>query len=224
MYNQPSKFVTGDYMEVFYLDDDRYLLFLGDVSGHSLASAYFMGMVRSMIDGLTKSRKYSLQEIFNSINTVLCDKQSASSFMTLCAIEITFSPKKKSKHISLSYINAGQHSPVVYLKESRELVELSGNQRVLGVITTEYEESRQIFEESLRLVLTSDGAFEIFNENGEILGESRFLECIEASADQTPENQKDFLMKNIEAYTHDRGSMDDISILVVDINPAEESR
>ena len=218
MFNQPSKFVTGDYMEVFYLSEDRYLLLLGDVSGHSLASAYFMGMVRSMIDGLTKSKKYSLHEIFNSINSVLCDKQSASSFMTLCAIEITLSQKKKPGTIGLNYINAGQHSPVVYLRDSRKLIELSGNQRVLGVVETEYEETRAVFGESLRLILTSDGAFEIFNDKGEILGESRFLDWIKASADQSPANQKDFLMKNIESYAHDRGSLDDISILVIDIN------
>lgn len=218
MFNQPSKFVTGDYMDVFCLSGDRYLLILGDVSGHSLASAYFMGMIRSMIDGLTKSKKYSIQEIFNSINSVLCDKQSASSFMTLCAIEISLIQTSKTKQVSLNYINAGQHSPVVFLKDTQKLVKLEGNQRVLGVIKTEYEESRQTYKENLRLILTSDGAFEIFNEQGEILGEQRFLEWINESTGQSPANLKDFLMRNIESYAYDRSSLDDISILVVDVN------
>jgi|GEM_PF-1315967 len=217
MYNQPSKFVTGDYMEVFSLAKDRYLLLLGDVSGHSLASAYFMGLVRSMIDGLTKSKKYSIREIFHSINSVLCDKQSSSSFMTLCAIEIVLKPRGKDRQIELSYINAGQHSPVVYLGRSKELRELSGNQRVLGVVKSEYEETKAVFKEDLRLILTSDGAFEIFNARGEILGEQRFLEWIKESAEESPANQKDYLVKKIEQYSCDTGSLDDISILVVNI-------
>ncbi|MDH4262944.1 MAG: serine/threonine-protein phosphatase [Spirochaetia bacterium] len=218
MYNQPSKFVTGDYMEVFYLSKNRYLLLLGDVSGHSLASAYFMGMVRSMIDGLAKSNKFSLSEVLDSINSTLCDKQSASSFMTLCAIEIILAPKNKTIPVTLNYINAGQHSPAVYLKKSKKLIKLEDHQRVLGVINTKYEEKNKSFTEDIRLILTSDGAFEIFNTRGEILGEERFLEWINSGADQSPENLKDLIMKNIESYADDKTSLDDISILIVDIN------
>ena len=218
MYNQPSKFVTGDYMEVFHISESHSLILLGDVSGHSLASAYFMGMVRSMIEGVTQSRKYTLQELFNFINIVLCDKQSVSSFMTLCAIEIRVERTNNASHVILNYINAGQHNPVVYLRNSRELVQLTENQRVLGVVKTNYEESTQEFSENIRLILSSDGAFEIFDGQGEILGQERFLEWIRDSAEKTAEIQKDYLMQKIESYAYDRTAFDDISILIADIN------
>lgn len=217
LYNQPSRVVTGDYLEVFNLSKNKYLLLLGDVSGHGLASAYFMGMVRSVIDGHIQSKHYSLNQIFKLINSALCEKHGASSFMTLCAIEISIKKSKTESYASLNYINAGQHSPVVYLKSSDKMVELSGNQTVLGVVETDYKVYEKIFKENLRLILTSDGAFEIFDKNGEMLGEQRFLNWLKESIHLTPEDQKTFLMENIQQYSKNSGEFDDISFLITDV-------
>lgn len=217
-YNQPSKLVTGDYLEVFSTAKNKYLFLLGDVSGHGLASAYYMGLVRSIIDGLIQSKKYNLTYIFQTINSVLRSKQSASSFMTLCAIELQIKTGPGKNTALLSYVNAGQHNPVVYLQKSGRLVELSGTQRVLGVMETPYKPSEQVIRESFRLIMTSDGAFEIFNKTGDILGEERFLQWIRASVDLSAEEQKDYLMKNIREYNEDESGLDDISILITDVN------
>ena len=66
--------------------------------------------------------------------------------------------------------------------------------------------------------MTSDGAFEIFNEKGEILGEQKFLEWIEESAHLSSEGQKNLLMEHIKHYSYEQGMIDDISILIMDIN------
>jgi len=217
LYNQPSRVVTGDYLEVFYLSRNKYLLLLGDVSGHGLASAYFMGMVRSLIDGLVHSKHYSLPQIFKLINSVLCDKQGSSTFMTLSAIEISIIKTETGHCVRLDYVNAGQHNPVIYLREKDSFIDLPGNQTVLGVIDTDYEAHTKIFSENLRLILTSDGAFEIFNADGEILGEQRFIKWLGESIHLSAEDQKTFLMQNIQQYSANSSAFDDISILIADV-------
>jgi sigma-B regulation protein RsbU (phosphoserine phosphatase) len=217
IYSKPYRHVTGDYLDVYEISKTHILMFLGDVSGHGLASAYFTGLVRSLIDGSLQSGDNSVTEIFNLINSVLCSKQSSSSFMTMSAIDMKILRVKTRKIAEIQYINAGQHAPYLYLLKSKKMIHLADSQQVLGVFETNYHSSKIRIDENFRLILTSDGAFEIFNEEGVILGDQKFTEWVESTSNLSSEDQKNQLMQNIKDYSFDPEMNDDISILIADI-------
>ena len=117
---QPSLFVTGDYVDIIEKSPNEFLLFLGDVSGHGLASGYLMVCVRSIIRGGVKKKNLDLASLFTDINELLCSKQSSTSIMTLCAIRVKIDKNDKNK-IHCSYVNAGHHAPVVYTKNKKKV-------------------------------------------------------------------------------------------------------
>ncbi len=219
-FSKPSRLVTGDYVDILQAGKDSYIIFLGDVSGHSLASAYFMTTIRSMIHGYYESGANELPGIFSLINDVLYSRQSSMSFMTLCGLQIRIekrSEKKKnpSLEVHIEMVNAGQHAPIIYSKSKKSLMYLSENQPLLGAVKKKYHSMRKIYRDEMRILLCSDGAFEIFNEEGEILGEKGFLDWVAASIEMSPQEQIDFLYENINQYSAEPN--DDISILITEI-------
>ncbi|MES0488655.1 MAG: PP2C family protein-serine/threonine phosphatase [Leptospirales bacterium] len=215
---QPYMLVTGDYVDIIQRSENDYFLILGDVSGHGLASAYLMVAVRSMIHGGMNEKNADLSSLVTSINEMLCAKQSAQSIMTLCAIRIQIVSNQNTKSIKLSYINAGQHAPIIYKQKSKKFFPLEKSQRVLGAIPDNYVITEQEFKESVRIVLTTDGAFEIFNQTGDILGERKFMNWIEDSILMEPDNQIIYLVDKIRDYTMTKEKTDDISMLLADIS------
>ena len=97
--------VGGDWYDAFPLDGNRVGLVIGDVTGHSIASASIMGQVRSML------RAYAIDypdpgEVLARTNTALC-RLLPEALAT--AVYAVLDPATGE----LVYANAGHLPPVV---------------------------------------------------------------------------------------------------------------
>lgn len=211
---RPSQLVTGDYLDLVKIRPKNYLIILGDVSGHGLGSAYIMSILRTIIRGSFQVAKESLRQTFIYLNEFLGEEYQGSDFMTLFGMNAVVN----GTEIKLNYINAGQHAAVVYLKSSQRMVYLKENQRVLGVIATDYRENSISFNEDIRIFLYSDGTFETVKKNGAMIGEKNMRKWIKDSVHLKPDEQKDHLYNKIMRSASENIEMDDISIMVIDIN------
>lgn len=211
---RPSQLVTGDYLDLVKIKSKSYLIILGDVSGHGLGSAYIMSILRTIIRGSFQIAKESLRQTFIYLNEFLGEQYQGSDFMTLFGINAIIN----ENYIQLSYINAGQHAASVYLKKSKKMVYLKENQRVLGVIATDYRENTATFKENIRIYLYSDGTFETLKKNDDMIGEKNLRKWIRDSVDMSVEEQKNHLFNKIMKSAKSDIEMDDISIMIIDIN------
>lgn len=91
---QPLHEVGGDFFSARKLDDNRFIIIAGDVSGHDIRSgfisAYFQGMIRGF-----EAAGQSPWEAFGVFNQLLCDEWSGpenekdgSTSLSVCALEI----------------------------------------------------------------------------------------------------------------------------------------
>jgi len=216
---KPSRYVTADYVDIIPISPERIVMFLGDVSGHSLGSAYLMITVQSLIRGYYENGLDQLDQLFGVINKTLCSRQSMSSFMTMCAIDIEIVSDSPEKELAIRYINAGQHAPVVFRHETGGVIPFEDSQRVLGVIESEnYSVSSLMVKGDIRILLSSDGAFEIFDNEGKMLGEKDFERWAGQGLDKSVVQHGNFLMEKIKGYSTEKGVGDDLSLLIVDTN------
>ncbi|MDH5721097.1 MAG: SpoIIE family protein phosphatase [Spirochaetia bacterium] len=217
-YFRGSRKVTGDYVDFMHLGKNRYFLFLGDVSGHGLGSAYITAIVRSIIRSSITELKSELVDIFNSLNNFLIHKYKGNNILTLTGIEIEIKKTQNKNNYLLKYINAGCHAPLIYAKTNKTYSRFKNIQRVLGAAKTNYISESLTLKNPAKILLYSDGAFEIFNSQNKMAGEKQLIKWIKKSILLTPEDQIEYLTKKIFSYGEDnRHDYDDISFAVLDL-------
>ena len=151
----PSVIASGDFYDYLAWDDGRELGFVvGDVSGHGLAAAYFMVMVRTALRVLCRQH-CRLAEAVAALNQILLDETPVGWFVTL------FYGVANPRTHELRYVNAG-HCPAVLVKASPlapRLLEPTGP--ALGIFPGQsYPEATVRLEAGDRLACATDGVID----------------------------------------------------------------
>lgn len=210
-YSRAYESVTGDYIDLMQTQPERFVVLLGDVSGHGISSGYLVAFARAYLRGALLGRGEELKNAISDLNTYLVENYRGNEFITLFALQLEF----KDKSVELSYINAGQHPALVF--SERGIMQLEDSQRLLGVIATDYQvTSLKLSRNPLRIVLFSDGAFDVFSKSGKILGQKKFLDWVYSSFDKTPAEQLAFLRQRIESYTNTGVESDDLALVIME--------
>ena len=169
----------GDFYDVLTISDDIFGYFLGDISGHDIATSYMTAAVKAL---LTQNciPIYEPQESIRMINNVLLEILPDEKYMTACYGLLN----RKIKTMTL--VNAG-HPPPIYIPNGGkpQFVELTGD--VLGFFPNVSFGVREFsVSEGDRFFLYSDGLIErIEAKKVWTRGKQKLLELC-GSVDHTP--------------------------------------
>jgi sigma-B regulation protein RsbU (phosphoserine phosphatase) len=209
---QPVADVGGDLYDFIKIDEDRLGVFIGDASGHGLAS--------SLIGTLSKMSLYnhskaglSTAELLERMDKDLNAHIHTSHYLTCFWCVLDF-----KKNI-MSYSRAGHPMQIVQRKDG-ELHWLSGNGIFLGITgEAAYEQKEFAFENEDRFFWFTDGIYDVFKKNsdggekGELLGYDKFTEMIKNTAGLPYEEIIGALRKGLSAFDHE----DDYTLIVAEI-------
>ncbi|MBV6494170.1 MAG: hypothetical protein LDLANPLL_02196 [Turneriella sp.] len=211
-YSHAYESVTGDYIDLIETKPETHIVFLGDVSGHGISSGYLVAFARAYLRGSLVLQKQTLSEAIDGLNNYLARNYRGNEFITLFSLEMQFSKDS----LTLNYINAGQHPILMY--QNGTLTPLDDSQKLLGVIEAEYKTSSITLKKSpVRLLLYSDGAFDVFNKAGKHLGYKKFFEWVTASLSLGAAEQLTYLRQKIETYTGSGYASDDLALIIIEI-------
>jgi serine phosphatase RsbU (regulator of sigma subunit)/anti-sigma regulatory factor (Ser/Thr protein kinase) len=170
--------VNGDFLEVLSLSPHSVDLVVGDVMGKGMLAALMGAQVKLQIArtiaervATTRGRLPSPAEIVNAIHSELSPKlQDLDSFVTLAYIRMDRSRSE------LLAVCCGQMPPLL-LREGQAIP--VGAQHVpLGVLLDEvYTESIHPLQPGDALISCSDGVTEARRTNGDMFGETLFIEA-----------------------------------------------
>ena len=147
----------GDFYDVLTISDNIFGYFVGDISGHDIATSYMTAAVKALLKQ-NCIPIYQPQESMRMVNNVLLEILSDGKYMTACYGMLN----RKSK--SMTLVNAG-HPPPVYLpREGKaDFIELNGD--ILGSFENVYFGAREVsVSEGDRFFLYSDGLIERIEE------------------------------------------------------------
>ncbi len=212
-YFSPQDTVTGDYLDFMRAGHENYFVFLGDVSGHGLRSAYIMAVVRAFLRGSILSSGVELVDAFRQLNSFLSARYGRGNFITLFGINVVFG----ENGTQLNFINAGHHPAIIYYKNSRRLRQLSDSQHVMGVLRRDYKVKSIVVKEPVRIFMYTDGAFEIFDAAGKMMGRDRLVAIIRESLRYPLQESIAFIRQKIGESVASPVDMDDLSLLGLDI-------
>lgn len=207
----PMVELGGDYFDYFPIDDENFVLMLGDVAGHGVGASLLMAMAKA---GVICGR-----DVYKDPASVLCRLH-----------QIIFSIKNKvqrkvmtfqyllvnSSNLSLLYANAGGCSPAIVDPESGCVEELRHNGPVLGGFRkTAYSNMELKIRSGQAIILYTDGMVESRNETGCELGYQGLFQLFATCYDLDAAVYYRKIMTAYENWLGNASAGDDMTLIVM---------
>ena len=205
---EPAKEVGGDFYDMFLIDKNHLGIGIADVSGKGVPAALIMMITKTLIKN-TALNGYEINEVFNRVNNLLCEKNALNHFVTGWYGILDLQTGK------LEFVNAGHNPPIIFTKKNNniEFLKTKPNFVLAGMENTNYKKHEIILEPGDRLFLYTDGVTEATNINNELYGENRLKDFLSNHINQDVEKTIKDLKNDIENFVGDADQFDDITML-----------
>lgn len=204
----PAKEVGGDFYD-FYLNKTNELVFtIGDVSGKGVPAALAMMGTKTLLKSSTKSSQ-RLEKVFEQANQELCQFNGGGMFVTAVTARFNLDSGE------VTFCNAG-HNPIIVKRNNKfEYIKLPIGFVLGGFETSMYKTKTINLLPNDQIFFYTDGVTEATNENGELFGEERLLNVLNAHLDLNPEALTKMVKEEIDKFVGSANQFDDITILSV---------
>lgn len=209
----PHAIVGGDYYAIESLGEHCYGVMLADVMGHGIAAALYTMHLSSLWNRhrslLREPARFAAKLNNELVKVVKTDESFATAVCGLIDLqqrEVRF---------------AGAGGPQVLRMRADGMSECfeSAGLPLAIMEDAEYEETRFELREGDRLLLFSDGALEISNAAGDMLGLDGLLEMLKKQGYPTADIQMERLEEELLKYSNDIRLADDLTLIEIRIQP-----
>ena len=202
----PAREVGGDFYDFFLVDEDRFCLCIGDVSGKGVPAALFMAVTKTLIKSRA-SNDFSPASILTHVNNEISRQNEASMFVTI------FLGTLDLRSGSFTYTNAGHNPPYVKSKVGDVIRLDQRHGPVIGALEDMvYGEDRITLSGGDMLLLYTDGVTEAMNAEGELYEEHRLVDVL-ARELTTVESMVGETVDDVWRFQGDAQQADDVTIL-----------
>ncbi|HCA80571.1 MAG TPA: hypothetical protein DEP53_12650, partial [Bacteroidetes bacterium] len=207
--NISSKQVGGDYYDLVPIQQDRYILAIGDVSGKGTPAALLMANVQASLRAFAPMGM-SLPDATCRINDLTCQNTGQDKFITFFWASLDSSTRE------FRYVNAG-HNPPFLLRADGSTKRLDVGGIILGLMKTSspYLEEVVTLNSGDVIVMFTDGVSEAMNSQEEDFTEERLEILLNTVRTESPAKIIETVRKALDEYAHGTPQSDDITMLVL---------
>ena len=213
---QPAREVSGDFYDIFRLDDGKLVLVICDVSGKDVSAALYMALIRTLLRALAEQ---SLAGAVNPLDAIsLTNKylinhhygtKGRYMYATLCMVVIDL------QNNTASYVNAG-HNPSALISSDgtiRDWIKTTGP--AIGIIPeADFGLGSFTISSEECLFLFTDGITEARNKKGELFSKERLIPLLEKKY-TSADDLKNSIEEAVKHYSEGEPPFDDITMLIV---------
>ncbi len=204
----PAKEVGGDFYDFFFVDEDRIMLVIGDVSGKGVPAALFMAISKTIIRNRALTSD-SLSELIEQTNKTLCENNEESMFVTIGRALINLKTGK------VKTVNAGHEDPAIRRAGGSYELDVYPHDVVLGLIPDAGPFVERVFmlEPGDSIFVYTDGVPEAVNPKEEFLGCDRMIKALNTDPDRNVEDTIEGMTQSIADFASGADRFDDVTML-----------
>ncbi|GAB4566566.1 MAG: hypothetical protein Tsb0020_18330 [Haliangiales bacterium] len=210
-YFAPAAQCGGDWWTSKQLPDQRLVVTVGDVTGHSLSAAIITGVAKAAFDvACMADGKVTCDRLLEFMNEAVYDATRAKVLMT-CVVSI-IDPRTRSMTVA----SAGHSFPYLVRNQqgTNHIQTLVSRGNPLGAKPKlEVESTTAALRAGDLIVWYSDGATECENEQSEPFGDRRFRRTVCDLAAHEPDVVRDHVIGSIDAFRGDALPNDDLTFV-----------
>ncbi len=204
----PANEMSGDFYDFVPIDQDRWGIVLGDVTGKGMSAAMVMALTRSALRMAVKTSS-SPTSVLGALNQQLLGDVAQRKPVALTYAVLD------SYQRTLTITNAGIPYPLM-LTSSGECVEIEVGGFPLGSTKLGFDYVDKVIElpSNSAIVLYSDGIDEARNDMGETYGFSRLPGIVSDNIDLDAKDLADLILQDVLNYTGE-SRYDDMTLVVI---------
>jgi sigma-B regulation protein RsbU (phosphoserine phosphatase) len=202
----PARGVSGDYYDIFQLEDGRLIFAIADISGKGISAAILMASLQALLRAVVPSGS-SPGDVCQRLNSHFHQITDSSRFATF------FYAEWDQARRQISYVNAGHNPPFLFHDDGCQSLELGG--LPLGVMPdSEYETGKAALESGDTIVLYSDGITEAGLAEDRPFGEKRLAEIVETNQSKALEDIQARVLGAVRSWLRNEPE-DDMTLVLV---------
>ncbi len=208
----PCESMGGDLVSIVPYDEENYIVYLVDVSGHGTRAAMITVVLSQFLQpssGQHVSMPYldppaMMRELekefpfsrFGNFFTIIYGVLNLASF-------------------TFRFCNSGHPFPMLIHKDRKpEFVSDHGPMLGLG-LPHQWQEKRLVLSHDHRLLMFTDGITECSDDNGQALGEDRLIDLIQEKKQDNPNEMSQAIIQRLKFFCGKAPPKDDISFLLI---------
>jgi serine phosphatase RsbU (regulator of sigma subunit) len=202
--------IGGDFFEYIDLPDGSFGFALGDVSGKGPPAA----LLTALLQGIFSTQSFAPVEpstMLTRVNKALIARGIESRFATI--FYGVLSPDGR-----LTYCNAGQNPPLLFMSSGVRKLETGG--MIVGLFPhATYEQEEIQLSAGDAIAVFSDGVSEALNPQGEEYGEDRIRDGLAPHWLEPSDSALQTLLNSVREFARGAPQNDDVTALVVRYTP-----
>jgi len=211
---RPARSIGGDYYDFFPLQDGRWGIAIGDVSGKGIGAALIMASLQASIRAQVLHPHSDPSTLISRVNRLIHESSPVHFYASLFYAE--YEPAARL----LTYVNAGHNPPfVVRCREGRSKVSrLQPGASPVGMFAgSSYKSESCQLEEGDILVACTDGIIETESSAGEPWGQQRLENLFSACGWHAPQEALQHTITEVSAFGGNKVQRDDMTLVVIQV-------
>jgi PAS domain S-box-containing protein len=204
--------VGGDYYDIFHINDHEIVFVIADVAGHDVAAAFIVGMAKMSFQSHVLVHYESPEKLFQQVNSDLQKVIVVGRFLSAFCLYINTHSK------IMRYVSAGhpQQCHYHYADNSHDLLHTDGF--FIGLTEDgDYHEKTCRIATGDKIVLFTDGLFEIRSSENEFYGIERLHDHIRAIGATNAAAIHSALMSEQKTFSEGARLEDDTCVIVIEV-------
>ncbi len=207
---EPAREVGGDLFDFGFLDEDRLVFYVGDVSDKGVPAALVMAMTMTLMKRAGQQPGTTPARILREVNVALAEDNENAMFVTL------FIGILDTRSGELSFSNAGHDPPLILGADGNCRYLTLPYGLVLGVTPDEnYTDDSIRLEPGDMILVYTDGVTEAMNPEHALYSEERLQQTLAALSGRNVEDTVAAIIASVKEHAAGAPQSDDITVLAL---------
>lgn len=209
-WNRSAEDTGGDFYDWKRLLDGRWVVVLGDVTGHGIGPAMLASVCRAY-SRASFNDHHSLENTFQNINRSFAEDLTPERFATFVAAICCDNANE------VELLSAGHGPLFIYNARSQTFQYLDAQALPLGILPEMNDAAHVTIEMGPGdiVLLITDGFFEWENPAEEQYGTKRLAEVVSRFSDQEPQTIIDELYSSVRSFSQGTPQKDDLTAVLI---------
>lgn len=211
---QPAHGIGGDYYDFLSLQEGRWGIAIGDVSGKGIGAALIMASLQASLRAQALHPHLDLSALIGDVNRLVYESSPTHFFASLFYAE--YEPATRI----LRYVNAGHNPPIIVRRRNdfSEMYELKSGGIPVGIFAnSQFSTTTFQLEIGDVLVAYTDGITDAEDAHGELWGQQRLENLLRSCSGETPERIIKRILDEVSAFTNGQPQRDDVTLVVMNV-------